>query len=74
MKIVNEVNGYNNTFESATRVFNSDITTIRDHIQQLLVLESLQEKEKAFEAARRELETDLQALAMLIKPQEEMAV
>lgn len=73
VRILDYVNSYNPEYKSATRVFYDDITTIRDNIHQLLIADSLQEKDKAFESARNELKTDLQALAILIKPSEELA-
>ncbi|MCW3106971.1 MAG: hypothetical protein JWQ09_1477 [Segetibacter sp.] len=73
LRILDYVNSYNQEYKSATRVFYADITTIRDNIHQLLIADSPQEKDKAFENAKNELKTDLHALAILIKPQEELA-
>ena len=74
LKILDYVNSYNEVYKSATRIYYSDITNIRDNMQQLVIAESAQEKDKAFESAKNELKTDLHALALLIKPQEEPVV
>lgn len=74
LKILDYVNSYNENYRSATRIYYSDITNIRDNIEQLLIAESPQEKDKAFESAKNELKADLHALAILIKPHEEQAV
>lgn len=71
LKILDGINSYSDAYKSATSIYYSDITSIRDHFQHLLLADSTQEKDKAFEAARQELESDLNALAILIKTEEE---
>lgn len=66
LKILDYVNGYNPEYKSITRVYYSDITNIRDHIQISLVGNSEPEKEYALECAKKELKNDLSALALLI--------
>jgi hypothetical protein len=73
LKILDYVNNYNDSYRSATRIYYTDISNIWDNIQDLLNTESIWEKERAFENAKRELKTDLQSLALLIKPQEQYA-
>ncbi len=73
IRILDYVNSYNPEYKSATRVYYSDITTIRDNIQNLSYASSQQEKDKAFERVKKGLKTDLLALATLIQPKEEFA-
>ena len=74
LKILDQVNGSSEAYKSATRVYYADITNIRDNIQQLLVADTHDDKNLAFEKAKKELQADLRALARLIKQQEEPAV
>ncbi|MEJ7683269.1 MAG: hypothetical protein WKG06_36505 [Segetibacter sp.] len=71
-KILDFVNSYNENYKRATSVYYTDINTIRDNIQESLYAESQKGKNTAFENARNELKKDIQALAILIKPQEEL--
>lgn len=68
--ILDYFNSYNEYYRRATTLFYTDISTIRDNIQQSLYATSLFEKNKAFEKARNILKRDIDALASLIKPQE----
>ncbi|MCW3114374.1 MAG: hypothetical protein JWR18_2770 [Segetibacter sp.] len=72
LKILDYVNSYNEVYKSATRVYYSDITSIRDNFDQVLMANSHQKKEKAFTNATNELKADLHALALLIQRQEEI--
>ncbi len=72
-KILDSVNSYNETYKRATSVYYKDINLIRDNIQEALYARSPKEKDTAFENARNELKKDIQALAVLIKPAEELA-
>lgn len=74
LKILDEVNCYNAAYKSATSIFYSDIASIRDNFQNLLLADSSHEKDKAFEMAKHELESDLHALALLITTEEEVAL
>jgi len=71
-KILGFVNSYNEAFKRATSVYYTDINSIRDQIQEALYAESQKEKDEAFEKARTELQNDIQALAILIKPESEL--
>ena len=73
LKILDYVNSYNESYRSATRIYYTDISNIWDNIQDLLNTESILEKERAFENAKRELKTDLHSLALLIKPEGQYA-
>src|SRR4051812_18028311 len=73
LKILEYVNNYNESYRSATRIYYTDISNIWDNIEDLLNTESIWEKERAFENAKRELKTDLHSLALLIKPEGQYA-
>lgn len=72
-KILDYVNSYNEDYKRATSVYYTDINTIRDNIQVSLYAETQSEKKEAFENAGNELKKNIQALAILIKPEEELA-
>lgn len=71
-RILDFVNSYNENYKRATSVYYTDINTIRDNIQTSLYGDSQREKSMSFENARNDLKKDIQALAILIKPQEEL--
>lgn len=68
--ILNYINSYNEEFKRATSLYYNDIPAIRDNIEYSLYSSSPKEKTTAFLNARKELETDIQALATLIKPRQ----
>ncbi|WP_018613926.1 hypothetical protein [Segetibacter koreensis] len=72
-KILDFVNSYNDSYKRATSVYYTDINSIRDNIQESLYAEAQKAKDTAFENARNELQRDIQALAILIRPEEELA-
>ena len=71
-KILDFVNAYNDTYKRTTSVYYTDINSIRDNIQEALYADSPHEKDIAFENARNELKRDIEALAILIIPEEEL--
>ena len=71
-RILDFVNSYNEDYKRSTTLYYSNITSIRDNIQQTLYGCSLKEKTMAFENARTELNTDIRALTILIHPQQEL--
>lgn len=71
-KILDFVNSYNEVYKRATSVYYTDINSIRDNIQESLYAETQKEKNNAFDNARNELQRDIQALAILIKPEEKL--
>ena len=72
ISVLNYINGYNEAYKSATNIYFTDITDIRDCIQQSLVSTNASEKINAFETAKTQLKKDLSALATLIQPREEV--
>ena len=70
--ILDYINGYNAELKRATSVYYTDIASIRDNIQQSAYSTSQREKDEAYEKAMNELKTDIQALAMLIQPEDEL--
>lgn len=66
-KILDYCNSYNEDYKRATTVFYADISSIRDNIQQSLYATSQEEKSKAYELAKVELQRDIDALAILIQ-------
>lgn len=71
-RILDFVNSYNDTYKRATSLYYNDINAIRDHIELYVYAESAKEKIAAFESARDKLKKDIQALSILIRPQEEL--
>lgn len=71
-RILDFVNSYNDNYKRATSLYYNDINTIRDNIEQSAYAETQKEKITAFESARDELKKDIQALSILIRPQEEL--
>lgn len=71
-KILNFVNSYNENYKRATSLYYNDISFIRDNIE-LSVNEARQEeKEVTYESARDKLKKEIEALSILIKPQQEL--
>jgi len=71
-KILDFVNSYNEVYKRATSVYYTDINSIRDSIQVSLYAETQEKKDIAFDNARNDLKKDIQALGILIKPEEEL--
>ncbi len=70
-RILDYVNSYNQDYKSATGIYYTDITSIRDNIDQSVNSASSKEKSAALESAKNELKSNIQALAVLIQPKEE---
>ncbi len=71
-RILDFVNSYYDNYKRATSLYYTDINTIRDNIQVSLYAESQREKHLAFENAGNKLKKNIQALTILIKPEEEL--
>jgi len=71
-KILDTVNSYNESYKRSTSLYYSDIYAIRDNIDISVYTESQKEKSLAFESARDKLKKDIQALLILIRPQQEL--
>jgi hypothetical protein len=72
-KTLDWVNSYNEICKRNTNVYYTDISEIRDNIQRSLSASSNNHKYIAFDEARKALKSNIEALATLIKPQEEFA-
>jgi two-component SAPR family response regulator len=72
-KTLNAVNSYNDNYKRDTNVYYNDISEIRDNIQTSLSASSPIQKNIAFNDARKALKSNIEALATLVKPQEEFA-
>jgi hypothetical protein len=70
-KTLDFVNSYDDTYKRNTNVYYNDISEIRDNIQRSLSSTSPNQKTIAFNEAKNALKGNIQALAILIKPQEE---
>jgi hypothetical protein len=72
-KTLDAVNSYNDIYKRDTNVYYNDISEIRDNIQRSLSASSPNQKNIAFNEARKALKSNIEALATLVKPQEEFA-
>ena len=66
--ILNYFNSYNEDYRRATNVYYADLSTIRQDIQESLYAKSYNDKVSAFEAAKKDLRSNMLALIMLAKP------
>lgn len=71
-KILDFVNSFNDPYKRASSVYYTSINSIRDNIQVSLYADTQNQKYIAFDDARNQLKKDIQALAILIKPEEEL--
>lgn len=72
IRILDYINGCSDELKRATSVYYSDISSIRDNIQQSLYTTEFSDKDHSFIAARVELKNNIEALATLIQPQEDL--
>lgn len=70
IKALNEVNNYSEDYKRSTNIYFTDISNIRENIQLSLESTSEVEKKVAFENAKRELMSGIQALASLVRNHE----
>ena len=73
-KILNIVNSYNENYKRATSLYYNDISFIRDNIELSVNATRQEEKAVTFESARDKLRKEIEALTILIKPQEDLVV
>lgn len=71
-KILDFVNSYNDDYKRATSLYYNDINSVIVNMELSAYAESPEEKTEAFESAKNELRKDIQALSILIRPQEEL--
>jgi len=71
-KILDYVNAFDESYKRASSVYYNGINLIRDNIQISLYADADNIKETAFEDARNQLKKDIQALATLIRPEQEL--
>lgn len=71
-KILNFVNSYNENYKRATSLYYNDINFIRDNIELSVNAARQEEKEVTYESARDKLKKEIEALSILIKPQQEL--
>ena len=71
-KILDCVNAYDARYKQATTIYYKGIALIRDNIEVALYSTSQKEKLTAYECARNKLKTDIDALATLIRPHEQL--
>jgi len=71
-KTLNYINSYNENYKRATNVYYNDISSIRDHIQMSVLATTPNQKSVAFKDARNELKLNMEALATLIKTEDEL--
>lgn len=71
-KILNFVNSYDDNYKRTTSLYYSDISFIRDNI--VISVNATEEKEKSmrYENAKEKLKKGIEALSILIRPQEEL--
>lgn len=73
-RILDFVNSYNPDYKMTTGIYYNDITSIRDNIDQSVNSASSKEKSAALESAKKQLRSNIKALALLIEPQVETVV
>ncbi len=71
-KILDFINSYNENYKRATSLYYGDINDIRDDIELSVYAETPKEKNLTFESARGKLKKDIEALSVLIRPQQEL--
>ena len=71
-KILDFVSCCSENYRRATSLYYSGLNYIKDNIDISVYAEPGKEKNSAFESARDKLKKDIEALSMLVKPQEEL--
>lgn len=71
-KILNFVNSYNDNYKRATSLYYNDISFIRDNIELSVNAARPEEKDVTYKSARDKLKKEIEALSILIKPQQEL--
>ena len=72
--VLNDISNYGDEYKRTANLHFPDVSNIRENIQ--LSLEDMPEEQKvkAFEKARQELKSNIEALATLLKPKENVAL